>query len=153
MSTQVRIFSVLALLILALAACVPAPTPQVVEKVVTQEVEVEKEVVVTATPEPGEVTIRVWAIMAGPEAEMLDQLSRNFEETHPNVTVEFVPYTYEDMQKVYALALESGVEALAGVIARGGSVPTYPMRASSSPSTPLPSVATTASISSRSRAP
>jgi raffinose/stachyose/melibiose transport system substrate-binding protein len=120
MSTQMRIFSVLALLILALAACVPAPTPQVVEKVVTREVEVEKEVVVTATPEPEEVTIRVWAIMAGPEAEMLDQLSRNFEATHPNVTVEFVPYSFEDMNKVYALALESGVGPDVSYVGPGG---------------------------------
>lgn len=120
MSTQMRILSVLALLILALAACVPAPTPQVVEKVVTQEVEVEKEVVITATPEPEEVTIRVWAIMAGPEAEMLDQLSRNFEAANPNVTVEFVPYSFEDMNKVYALALESGVGPDVSYVGPGG---------------------------------
>jgi peptide/nickel transport system substrate-binding protein len=45
-----------------LAAC-PAPTPEVVEKVVkeTVEVEVEKEVVVTATPEPSEPVILRYA--------------------------------------------------------------------------------------------
>jgi len=126
MSTHMRMLSILALLMLVVAACAPAPTPQIVEKVVTQvvqetviievqgtpqvvEKEVVKEVMVTATPEPEEVTLRVWAIMAGPEAEMLDTLSRDFEAAHPHVTVEFVPYSFEDMQKVYDLALESGV--------------------------------------------
>jgi raffinose/stachyose/melibiose transport system substrate-binding protein len=146
MNTRLRMLGVLAVLLAVLVACGPTATPQVVEKVVTKEVEVEKivtqvvketvivevegtpqvvekEVVVTATPEPEEVTIRVWAIMAGPEAEMLDRLSRNFEETHPNVTVEFVPYTFEDMTKVYALALGSGVGPDVSYVGSNESIP------------------------------
>jgi basic membrane protein A len=64
MKRQLYVVSLLVLIALLLAACGPAPTPEVVEKVVketvvvekevevTKVVEVEKEVVVTPTPEP-----------------------------------------------------------------------------------------------------
>ncbi|MFQ5614447.1 MAG: sugar ABC transporter substrate-binding protein [Anaerolineae bacterium] len=83
----------LALLTLLLAACGAAATPpaaevQTVE--VTKVIEVEKEVVVTATPVPAEpVTLNVWIMPNGPQPlEIMQQEAAEFQKLHPNITVE-----------------------------------------------------------------
>ncbi len=82
----------LLLLTLVMAACAPtaAPTPVVVER--TVEVEVEKPVIVTATPEPTEppepVTITYFTFSAAPDhLEDLDEMIQIFEEAHPSIKV------------------------------------------------------------------
>jgi raffinose/stachyose/melibiose transport system substrate-binding protein len=102
--THLRTLTVLALLLPVLAACV-VPTPEVVEKVVTQEVEV----VITATPEPAEeATIKVWYTSGNPaEIQLMEDLSAKFEEANPGVTVEFSPYGFDDLRKNFKLALDT----------------------------------------------
>jgi raffinose/stachyose/melibiose transport system substrate-binding protein len=113
----------LILLVAILAACAPAPTPAVVEKIVTQvvketvivEVEgtpqvVEKEVVVTATPGPvEEVDLEVWYLSGSPEEiQLVEGLSNTFAEKHPGVTVTLSAYGFDEMNKTIKLALDSG---------------------------------------------
>jgi glucose/mannose transport system substrate-binding protein len=94
------------------AGCGPAPTPQVVEKVVTkevekvvtvevekvvtqevekvvtQEVEVQVEVVVTATPEPEAREIEIFHWWTGPgEREAADAMFAALKDAYPDVTV------------------------------------------------------------------
>jgi len=134
MRSQVRTLSVLILLVAILAACAQ-PTPEVVEKVVTKEVEVEKvvtqivqetvivevegtpqvvekevEVIVTATPEPiEEANLEVWYLSQSPEEiQLVEELSSAFAQRHPGVTVTISPYGFDDMNKTIKLALDSG---------------------------------------------
>jgi raffinose/stachyose/melibiose transport system substrate-binding protein len=131
MTRHLRKLGILILLVAVLAACAPA-APQVVEKVVTKEVEkvvtqvvketvivevegtpqvVEKEVVVTATPAPEqveEVSLEVWYTTGNPvEIALMEDLSARFEEAHPGVTVNFSPYGFDDLRKNFKLALDT----------------------------------------------
>jgi peptide/nickel transport system substrate-binding protein len=89
-----RITTVLTLIMMAtlvLSACGPAPAePEVVEKVVTQEVEKEVEKVVTATPSPAEpegtVVVGVWQEPKG-------LIWNIFYDAHANDIVESIFYT------------------------------------------------------------
>jgi raffinose/stachyose/melibiose transport system substrate-binding protein len=135
MKNHLRTLAVLALLLAVLTGCAQ-PTPQVVEKVVTQEVEkvvtevvketvivevagtpqvvekeVVKEVVVTATPEPKDVTLVVWFLSGSPEEiataqELVDQWAASYEKA--NVTVDFSAFGFEDWNNAMKLALDGG---------------------------------------------
>lgn len=97
-----RILSLLIIATLILAACGPAPTPEVVEKIVKETVvvekkvevtkEVEKEVVVTATPVPMEAGADTGKIfILGPfraeEETAFNNVIKVFEEQNPNIDV------------------------------------------------------------------
>ncbi len=79
----------LAIVTLIVSACA-VPTPVVVEKVVTKEVEVEKEVVVTATPAPevveDQLTIYHWWT-AGGERQAMDKIFEWFNKKNPNTEI------------------------------------------------------------------
>ncbi len=87
---------------IVLAACGPAPTPQVVEKVVEKEQTVVKEVekIVTATPGPAApVTIRFPHAMGDEGQPVFQKVATAFQEKHPNVTVKVDPTFDWDAQK------------------------------------------------------
>jgi ABC-type glycerol-3-phosphate transport system substrate-binding protein len=107
-----------------LAACAPAPTPQVVEKVVTKEVEkvvtkeVEKQVVVTATPAPAappaeKVSLSFWN-MPFVTQEVSPQYVQQWQETVktalPNATVDsfYGPGEYKPQRDKFLLQAKSG---------------------------------------------
>lgn len=83
------------ILTLLVAACVPPPTPEVIEKVVTKEVEKEvvKEVVVTATPEPkpegAKTLITWWSHWANEPAKrvVIEKIAADYEAEHPDVDI------------------------------------------------------------------
>ena len=97
----IRMAAIVVVLALLIVACGPAPTPEVIEKVVKEtvvvekEVEVtkvvEKEVVVTASPEPGMVTFVSWAEEEF-EQEAIEKMLEAFE-ADTGVTVEFIIVT------------------------------------------------------------
>jgi raffinose/stachyose/melibiose transport system substrate-binding protein len=106
MKTHVRTLAILALLLPVLAACV-VPAPEVVEKVVTQEVEV----VVTAAPEPEDVTLVVWFLSGSPEEiataeELANEWAESYEKA--NVTIDFSAFGFEDWNNAMKLALDGG---------------------------------------------
>lgn len=106
MSKYLRILGVLIMLVAVLAACV-VPTPAVVEKVVTQEVEA----VVTAEPEPEDVTLVVWFLSGSPEEvdaaqELMDTWAANYDKA--NVTIDFSNFGFEDYNNAMKLALDGG---------------------------------------------
>lgn len=102
------ILIVVIVLSMLLASCAPAATPttvpaaaepatpQVVEKIVQQTVEVEKQVVITATPPPAEpAEITYYTFSAAPDhLKDLDQMIQIFEKDHPliKVKVETAPF-------------------------------------------------------------
>ena len=78
------------LLTLVMVSCAPAATPSPV--VVERTVEVEKQVIVTATPEPVEppepVTITYFTFSAAPDhLEEMDEMIQIFEQAHPNIKI------------------------------------------------------------------
>jgi multiple sugar transport system substrate-binding protein len=84
-----------------LAACAPAPTPEVVEKVVTKEVEkvVKETVVVQATPAPEEVVEITFMGWGGPEEdEGVRAAITVFQGAEPNIKVTWLhtPETYSE---------------------------------------------------------
>lgn len=93
----VTLLTILALLVgLIVAACGPAPTPEVVKEtvVVEKEVEVtkvvveEKEVVVTATPEPEARELEIFHWWTGPgEREAADAMFAALADAYPDVEV------------------------------------------------------------------
>lgn len=114
---------VVSLLLLAtiVAACggqQAQPTPETVEKVVTEVVEkevttvVEKEVetVVTATPEPaGPVTISFWHGYNPVETELLnEEIIPAFEDEHPNIRVETQAVPYDEFRRKLLTAMAGG---------------------------------------------
>jgi len=104
MSKHLRILGILILLVAVLAACA-APTPGVVEKVVTQEVEV----VITAEPEPEDVNLVVWFLSGSPEEielnqELIEQWAASYDKA--NVTIDFSPFGFEDFNNAMKLALD-----------------------------------------------
>ncbi len=71
-----------------LAACGPAPTPQVIEKQATTIVEKVVEKVVTPTVAPkGVVTLDFWQPFGGFESEALDQLTKTWNESNSDIQV------------------------------------------------------------------
>lgn len=114
-----------------LTACGPAPEPQVIEKVVTQEVEkvvtqvVKEEVekVVTATPEPaappppepeGQIIVWGWQAALGDTLEASGVLA-DFQAAYPDVEVEFLIMDPGDVYTNLPLALTAG-EGLPDVV-------------------------------------
>jgi raffinose/stachyose/melibiose transport system substrate-binding protein len=100
---------------------------QVVKETVIVEVEgtpqvVEKEVVVTATPEPmGEANLEVWFLSSSPEEiQLIEDLSNQFAEKHPGLTVTVSAYGFDEMNKTIKLALDSGTGPDVGYVAPGG---------------------------------
>jgi lactose/L-arabinose transport system substrate-binding protein len=112
-----------------LTGCGPTPTPQIIEKVVTQEVEkvvtqeVEKvvtqvvtekvETVVTATPEPepaarpkpkGKITLWGWSYDVMQSTGLIDK----FKAEYPDVEVEIVTYNAGDTYQNLTLACSAG---------------------------------------------
>lgn len=80
------------------AACGPAPTPQVVEKEKVVEKEVEK--IVTVTPAPtGPVTIRFPHAMGDEGQPVFEKVAAQFQDKNPNVTVKVDPTFDWDSQK------------------------------------------------------
>ena len=90
-----------------LAACAPAPAPQVVEKVVTKEVEkiVKETVVVEAAPQP--VTLRYqnhWSKETDAHYEGMNWLYKEFHAKYPGITIENIlnPDSIESYKKILA---------------------------------------------------
>ncbi len=79
------------------AACGPAPTPQVVEKEKTVVKEVEK--IVTATPSTQPVTIRFPQAMGDDGQPVFEEVAKWFTDKNPNVTVKVDPTFDWDSQK------------------------------------------------------
>jgi raffinose/stachyose/melibiose transport system substrate-binding protein len=106
---------VFGLLVTIIAACVPAPTPEVVKETVVVEKEVpvketvvvEKEVVVTPTPEP--VNISVWTeFTAPPRTTVMDEWIAGFQEEYPWITVEHRGISNEVWEETLRTALLGG---------------------------------------------
>ncbi len=107
-----------------LAACGPAPTPEMVEKVVTKEVEkvvketvvvekeVQKEVIVTATPAPsGPVNIRFSSAgWGGWLSEPWNKVVENFNKSQSEVQI---PGGYEDVAEGYEKVMAQAAGAVA----------------------------------------
>jgi arabinogalactan oligomer/maltooligosaccharide transport system substrate-binding protein len=118
-----NLFAVLALLVvvsLFLVQCGPTPEPQVVEKIVTQEVEkevvvtqeVEKEVVVTQVVEVAvekeaePVTIVLWTKEGEADGglQFVQQLADAYSAEHPNVTFEIANKDVETLREDFLTA-------------------------------------------------
>lgn len=105
-------------LTLLVIACTAQPSPETVDRVVTQVVEtqvevttvVEREVVVTATPEPeGPVTITFWHGYNPVETAMLDEtIIPAFEEQFPNIQVEAQAVPYDEFRRKLLTAIAGG---------------------------------------------
>ena len=105
---------VLALLVIAavIAGCGPTPEPQVIEKVVTREVEVEKTVIetvevekevvveVTAVPEEETIVLRFanWATAEEATREIFLKAIDEFKATHPNVEIELITLPFDQVR-------------------------------------------------------
>lgn len=60
--------------------------------------------------EPEEITLAVWYLSQSPEEiQFIRDMNASFEEMHPNVTIEFSAYGFEDMNNTLRLALDGGV--------------------------------------------
>lgn len=129
--TRTRLFTVITagMILSIVAACAPAPTPQVIEKVVTQEVEkvvekevvvtqevekvveVEKEVVVTATPAPeGPVTLRFVTHLAAEDFQKTPILEavEKYNAENSDVQIELIPMPFEQLQSQLQLMANGG---------------------------------------------
>ncbi len=116
----------LVVLMLVVSACGATPTPEVIEKVETVEIEVEKivtvevekevvkevekevvkEVVVTAEAMGEEVTLVVWDDWSREaESAMIEAIIAEFEAQHPGVKVDRVVKSFEDMKATAKLSL------------------------------------------------
>ncbi|MBN1145749.1 MAG: sugar ABC transporter substrate-binding protein [Anaerolineales bacterium] len=119
MSRKLNLLTVLVMVgTILLSACQPAPTPEVIEKIVTEVVEVEKQVVVTeivekeveklitATPEPvvevekpkGKIVLWGWSYDVMQSTGLIDE----FKAEYPDIEIEIVTYnagdTYQNLQ-------------------------------------------------------
>lgn len=98
----------LVVLTLLLAACVPPPTPEVIEKVVTKEVE--KIVEVTPVPEEEPVNILIWSHFAN-EPLMRQVISTVFEDymaEHPNVNIEVTWWDKQPLRDAIRTVMSAG---------------------------------------------
>ncbi len=106
-SSSIRVFVLLLVLSLVLAACGPTATPetviqtQVVEKTVKETVIVSNEVVITSTPEPTQpaqpVEIIYYTFSAAPDhLKELDQMIQLFQAKYPNITVKVETAPFND---------------------------------------------------------
>jgi raffinose/stachyose/melibiose transport system substrate-binding protein len=98
-----------------LASCVtqtteaPEPTEPPAEEPTTAPEPTEPPPEPTEVPPPEEVVLEVWYLSQSPEdIQNMENMSAVFEENHPGVTVEFSAYTFEDFNKTFKLALDSG---------------------------------------------
>ncbi|MFO8037583.1 MAG: extracellular solute-binding protein [Anaerolineales bacterium] len=98
----------------ACAAPTPEPTEEPTEGVVEEPTEeaVEeptKEPTVKPAEKPEEVTLTVWFLSGSPEEiGLMQELSDQFAEDHPGVTIDFSSYGFDDMNNTLRLALDGG---------------------------------------------
>lgn len=121
----VSILLVLMLLVTFSAGCAPTPAvepePEPIEVVEEPEVvvpepeepavveEPEEPEVVEETEEAEPVTLEVWFLSQSPEGmALVESVGQQFSDIHPNVTIEFSVYTFEDMNRTLRLALDGG---------------------------------------------
>src|SRR6516225_5246372 len=81
----------------------------------------------TAQGASGPVTLRIWYSTDDPVERVWSQgLVRAFERTHPNIRVDLVDYSFEDLNTKLQLALTAGDPPdLAYVTPRGPGIPAY----------------------------
>lgn len=107
-----QLTSVLILSVILLAACGPAPTPQVIvqTQVVSQVVTATPEPESTAAPKPsGKIT--VWCWKAAQDTIVNPGVVADFNAEYPDIQVEFVTYNPSDIYQKLPLALTAGTGA------------------------------------------
>jgi len=110
-----RLSAILGLFVLAslvLSACA-TPTPEVIEKIVTKEVEVEKvvkETVVVEVPaEAEEITIEYWQYFYDARVDAMNRLIQQFEAENPGIHVVHTNFPYADYRDKIAASVPAGV--------------------------------------------
>lgn len=97
MRATVAAFAVTAL---ALAACAPGEDSDGGEEAAPSDIE-------TNVADMGDITVTVWdQQVRGGQAESIEALNAAFEEEYPNVTIDRVSRSFEDLQRVLRLAIQ-----------------------------------------------
>jgi raffinose/stachyose/melibiose transport system substrate-binding protein len=89
----------LAVTALALAACAPGEDNDGGEEAAPSDIE-------TNVADMGDITLTVWdQQVRGGQAESIEALNAAFEEAYPNITIDRVSRSFEDLQRVLRLAI------------------------------------------------
>lgn len=107
-----QLTSVMILSVILMAACGPAPTPQVIvqTQVVSQVVTATPEPEATAAPKPsGKIT--VWCWKAPQDSIVNPGVVTDFNAEYPDIQVEWVTYNPQDIYQKLPLALTAGTGA------------------------------------------
>ena len=115
MFSKKNLMAILGVLVVAsmtLSACA-TPTPEVIEKIVTKEVEkVVKETVVVKEEVPvesGEITIEYWQYFYDARVDAMNRLIQDFEAQNPGIHVIHTNFPYADYRDKIAASVPAGV--------------------------------------------